>query len=297
MNEQAPKRTLIDLHIHSDKSDGTFSPREIVDIAKAESLNVISLTDHDTVEGCREALKYLESNPEPTLQLISGIEMSVENKGGTLHILGYHLDIDNNPLLATLKELHDIRQNRNLEIIKKLKQIAIDIDPSELDSVTSNNISQGRPHIAKLMLARGFVESIDQAFDEFLSQSGKAYVPKKLLPPGETIDLIHNAGGIAVLAHPATLNRHGVDFEQKLEELISLGLDGIEVYAPLHGQIQVDTYLDLAQKHGLCISGGSDFHGSVKPQIDIGHCFNHQLLDSSKVSELLMPQTFPSKQD
>lgn len=281
----------IDLHTHTSGSDGTLSPLELVRHAVAQNVSIMAITDHDTVSGIKEVLPLLSDNEFKKIKLISGIEISAKYSGGTLHILGYGIDFDHQQLLQKLKAFQKIRRNRSIKIIEKLNQLGIAITSDQLAGQSSANESQGRPHIAQLLVKMGVVRDIEEAFNTYLARGKKAFVCKEVFSADEAIAMIHEASGIAVLAHPCTLNIQGEQFEEYLDSLIEFGLDGIEVYSPIHNEKQTQTYLTLANSKKLLISGGSDFHGNVKPDIQIGVCSLGKRIDSQLISAEIIERT------
>lgn len=286
MNDSYRNNRWIDLHTHTDRSDGTLSPQELVNLAEKNDISILSITDHDTVAGIQPAINHIEAKNH-TINIIKGIELSAKSARGVLHILGYHIDIHNEALLQSLEQFRRIRARRNNEIVDKLHSLGFDISMDDFKEVSKHNQSLGRPHIARILVEKNIVDSIDQAFDEYLGKNKKAYVPKKLYTAEKAISLIHDAGGLAFVAHPGTLRREGDEFEEYLLSLKGYGLNGIEVFAPLHNKLQIDTYLKLSKKHDLMISAGSDFHGANKPSIKLGICTDGQKIEINEISPSL----------
>ncbi|MEE4114350.1 MAG: PHP domain-containing protein [Desulfobacteraceae bacterium] len=262
----------IDLHVHSTASDGTLTPPEILEMAVQLGLGAVSITDHDTVSGSAAAI----ANGIPgTLEFITGIEISAAAPDGypsasSVHLLGYGLDLSNAPLNRLLTVLQSARENRNPQIVQRLSALGMDITMQEL-SLAVGDATAGRPHIAQLMVAKGLVESIDDAFDRFLGKNKPAYVEKHRVPMADAIGTIKSAGGVAVLAHPYLNDVVDIDhFEPFLMTLKEMGLDGIEAVYPEHPEAATARYCQLAQKHNLLITGGTDFHGAVTPGIQMG---------------------------
>lgn len=255
----------IDLHIHTNASDGSMSPTEVVRYAASKGLAAIAITDHDTIEGVEQALS---EGIYSGIEVVPGIEISVEFEI-ELHILGYYIDIDSNELLHTLKRLNDFRYQRNPQIINILNDMGFDITMEEVIAKAQGSVV-GRPHIAGVMVEKGYVGSIDEAFEKFLGRGRPAFVKKRRLTPLEGIELIHKAGGLAVLAHPIYLERENIALEVLLKKFIEYGLDGIEAYYPEYTEATQQKYLSLAQKYRLFVTGGSDFHGDNKPEIELG---------------------------
>lgn len=262
----------IDLHIHSTASDGTLSPPEIISLAHSLNLGAIAITDHDTIDGSKEALTL---DIPPSLKILTGVEISVSSNpslpyAGSFHMLGYSIRLDDPVLNRTLDMLQDARRNRNPRIIKRLNNLGINLSLKDVADEFSEG-QLGRPHIAQLMVKRGFVKSIDEAFDKYLGTGRPAYVDKYRLDCGRAIEIILAAGGIPVLAHPFFLNIENKDrFEDLIVNLKELGLKGIETYYTEHSPDLTAFYAEIANRYGLLMTGGSDFHGSVKPDIKMG---------------------------
>jgi 3',5'-nucleoside bisphosphate phosphatase len=242
----------IDLHVHSTASDGAYSPVEVVQIALTHNLNAIALTDHDNVSGIRSAQEAAAST---SLQVLAGVELSSEDEKTDRHILGYLIDIDNAPLQAVLSELQDARTSRAERMVQKLAAIGVNI-PIERVYALADQGSVGRPHVARVLLEKGYVGSMQEAFDRYIGNDGPAYVPHYRLEPARAIELIHGAGGVAVLAHPG----HYEDYRAVVAHLVSLGLDGLEVYYPDHAPDVSQDLRVLARQYSLAVTVGSDFH-------------------------------------
>jgi predicted metal-dependent phosphoesterase TrpH len=262
----------IDLHIHSTASDGTLTPAEILSLAKELNLGAIAITDHDTLDGSKDALSF---GIPPSVKFLTGVEISAEpppsfSCAGSFHILGYAVDIDHPALSHKLSMLRDSRKNRNPQILKLLSRFGIEIEFDEVRKLAGDS-QLGRPHIAQLMVDKGYVQSIDSAFDEYLGNGKPAYVDRFRFECEETIKAILNAGGIPVLAHPLLL---GIKENDVIEDLIAvltdMGLRGIEAYYPEHTKNLIAYYSRLARHFNLLITGGTDFHGAIKPDIQMG---------------------------
>jgi predicted metal-dependent phosphoesterase TrpH len=236
--------------MHSTASDGVYSPTEVVQIALTNQLDIIALTDHDTVNGLAEAQQAAAGK----LEVLTGVELTMD--GGKFDILGYLFDLDNVSFLTTLVELRDARVSRADRIVQKLATLGINISLERVYALAGSG-SVGRPHVARAMLEAGYVSSLQEAFDKYLEDDGPAYVPHYNLTPADAIQLLHSAGGIAVLAHPVRL---GGDFRAIIESLVPVGLDGVEVYYPDHTSELIGVLRQLAKQHDLVMTGGSDFH-------------------------------------
>ena len=265
-------RLGIDLHIHSTASDGSLTPPEIIDHAQKLNLAAIAITDHDSIYGSKEALR---TGIPPSLKFLTGVEISAAHPAffpgsGSFHILGYGIRLDNHALNQTLNKLREARKNRNPKIIKRLNELGFKISLEDVNLTVADG-QLGRPHIAHAMLKKGFVESMDEAFDKFLGAGKPAYVDKERIGCEEAIKMIRGARGVPVLAHPALLN---IDDDWQMDELIrnliKIGMRGIEVYYPEHSSEQTQLYKELAIKYDLLMTGGTDFHGSITPKIKMG---------------------------
>lgn len=245
----------IDLHCHSTFSDGTLTPAALVELAKQNNLAALAITDHDTTDGLTEALAQGTTHD---LEVIPGIEMSAWHKEISLHILGYGINHLDPALQAQLLDLQQARQRRNEAIVERLTQLGIGISMAELAAQGSGQI--GRPHIANLLIAKGVVRTIPEAFQRYLKRGGLAYVARQKFLASTAIAAISAAGGIAVLAHPFGMNVHP-DMTQLIRELKPLGLAGLEVYYPLHTAKNCRKLALLCEKFDLVASAGSDFHG------------------------------------
>lgn len=251
----------IDLHIHSTYSDGTMNPGRLVEYAKRKGLKAISITDHDTVDGVAEAAGLCNDGK---LEFIPGIEVGAEFSGCTIHILGYLFDPNNSGLKKLLQRVQDARNERNEQILFLLKKTGIFISNRELRAISQ--IGQtGRPHIARALLNKGVVKTIDEAFLRFLRQGAEAYVPRFVYTAEEVFNMIRQAGGIGVLAHPLQLQRMGMDLHTAIREMTGLGLDGIEVYYPTHSKKTRAALMSYVDEYGLVMTGGSDYHGDIRP--------------------------------
>ena len=248
----------VDLHTHSFYSDGTASPAELVQMALDSGLRSIALTDHDTVEGIDE---FLASGNNQELELFSGLEISSTHREFSLHILGYGIDHKNKDLVKWLIPLQEGRIKRNKEIISKLQKMGHNIQLDELDSI-SHCGQTGRPHIARLLKIKGIVQSNKDAFSLYLRKGGPAFADRFAYSATESINIIHKAGGIAVLAHPGILEKHTKALPLLITELVERGLDGIEAYYPSHAPTMEKKIRSFARKYQLVLTGGSDYHGN-----------------------------------
>ncbi|CAB1066128.1 FIG00031715: Predicted metal-dependent phosphoesterases (PHP family) [Olavius sp. associated proteobacterium Delta 1] len=262
----------IDLHIHTTASDGTLTPSEVISQALKLKLKAIAITDHDTLAGSKEALQA--GIPSP-LNFLTGVEISAAPPrfyagSGSFHLLGYSIRLDNPALNHALEKLQQARKNRNPTIVSRLNDIGIMITLDEVRQEAGEG-QLGRPHIATVLVKRGIVGSIDQAFDRYLGTDGPAYVDKFRIECHKAIELILAAGGIPVLAHPGLLKCKTSDqYVELIAGLKELGIQGVEVFYPEHTPEQTRLFAELAQRHNLLLTGGTDFHGSIHPEITIG---------------------------
>jgi predicted metal-dependent phosphoesterase TrpH len=255
----------LDLHLHTTFSDGSFSPDEVLAMADKVHVRALAITDHDTVDGIPEAL---EAGQRLGIEVIPGIEISSRWRESEMHILGYFLDWQDPAFHRHLARFRETRHQRNPRIIEKLNGLGVDITYDEVKALARND-SVGRPHIARMLVQKGYVTSAKEAFDRYLAEGAAAYVPRELPAPPEAIAIIRAAGGVPVLAHPSWLDRS--DGIYKIcDELKAVGLAGVEVHYSTHRPEQTAQYLEAARRLELLITGGSDFHGSTKPDIEVG---------------------------
>ncbi|HET7482941.1 MAG TPA: PHP domain-containing protein [Actinomycetota bacterium] len=265
---------MIDLHCHTTVSDGGDDPADLVAKAAAAGLDAIAVTDHDNDSGCADAMKAGVDNG---VEVVPGVEIScdVEDLGAsgyapsgrpTMHLLGYFIPQRENPLSAALAELQDARANRNRHIVDRLNELGIPVTFEEVENEAGGPGAQiGRPHFAAVLVRHGAVPDYQTAFDEYLAKGAKAYLPRKLYKPAEAIGLMRSAGVVPVLAHPFTMNLSFEDLERFVDELIPAGLMGIEGY---HGDLpdeQQEPFRALGRARSLIVSGGSDYHGDMRP--------------------------------
>lgn len=244
----------VDLHIHTTASDGRLTPEEVVRIAAKQGLSVIAITDHDSLAGIEPALLAAES--VPSLRVIPGLEINTDTPNAEVHILGYFIDYRNKGLKQTLERLRNSRETRARKIVAKLGELGIDVAWHRVLELSGGG-SIGRPHIAQAMFERGYIPSFQEAFIKYIGRQGPAYVERERLSPQEAVELVVKAGGLPVLAHPANID----DLEELLVELKDAGLVGLEAYYDGYQRKIIDRLVNLATKHGLITSGGSDFHG------------------------------------
>ncbi|MGB4302854.1 MAG: PHP domain-containing protein [Syntrophomonadaceae bacterium] len=252
---------MYDLHVHSTASDGLFTPAQLLAKAMEIGLQGIAITDHDTVGGVQEAYNFMASH-SISFQFIPGIEMNAEVDEIEVHILGYFIDYHNARLLNRLKEIREARWERAKKMVYRLKSMGLAISFAQVEKLAQGDLI-GRPHVAQALIEKGYVFSIKEAFQKYIGKGRPAYIPRYKFMPQEAIQLIKEAGGIPILAHPGLLPDNNLIYE-----VIAMGVDGLEVYYPEHTLQQVDQYLQLSQQLDLLVTGGSDFHGTGN---DEGH--------------------------
>src|SRR5258708_18425291 len=265
--------SFVDLHCHSTASDGTLPPEAVVRLAKENNLSGLSLTDHDTIAGIAPAAAEAK---KLGIDFVPGIEISAAfPHPGTLHILGYGVDPDSSVLHDLTRQLIDARDNRNPRLIAKLNELGVAITMDEVEEQARAGAEPGtiqvigRPHIAAVLLKKGYVTSIKQAFNEYLGQGGKAYFDKERLPPSRAFELIRQSRGVAVLAHPIQLRLgNDAELDRVVKDLVDLGLAGIEVIHSDHDAAWVEKFTRLAERYNLLKTAGSDFHRSNKKDIN-----------------------------
>jgi 3',5'-nucleoside bisphosphate phosphatase len=250
-----------DLHLHTSFSDGTWTPEELVLQGQKSGLSCIAVTDHDTVEGCARAAAACEA---VKMEFIPGAELTAEHDDTELHVLGYFLDTHNEKLLAEIAKFQAVRQDRIYQMVARVNELGV---PLKAESVfeLANCKSPGRPHVARAMVKDGYVKSLDEAFERFLKKGRPAWVPKSKISAMEAIELVHQAGGLAVMAHPG-LNRT----DNVIPALVAAGLDGIECFHTKHSTAMSERYLEMTDKYNLLVTGGSDCHGFSKGKPLIG---------------------------
>lgn len=255
----------IDLHMHSNYSDGIHPPSKLIDLALERNLRAISLTDHDCLDGVREAVDAGEAKG---IEVIAGVELSCEFKGRDLHILGYGVDPKHDEFQEMLRKFRETRHKRGLKIVEKLNALGVNIEPAEVLAKAGDG-ALGRPHIAAVLVEKGVVSHNNEAFDKYIADGGPAYVAKYKMSPKEAIHYIHIAGGLAFMAHPGIF----LEDADEMNELADYDFDGVEIYHPNHDAKKIEMLEKLAAERGLLVSGGSDFHGfagrNIPGQVDV----------------------------
>jgi len=262
---------MIDLHVHSTYSDGSLTPEELVAMAVEAGLVAMAITDHDTVGGVR---RFVEAAANTSLRAIAGVEISAEFAPGTMHILGYGVDPNDISLNRHLQWIRDGREARNREILGKLMDLGFHITWEDVLAFSGEEVI-GRPHFYMALKAAGYVKNKKEAFSKYLAKGKPGYADRRRLPAEESIELIRDAGGIAVLAHPFTLHLGRWELRKELKYLSERGLQGLECYYSENTDKEIRQYLKLAKDYGLIATGGTDFHGEITPDIKLGRGFGN----------------------
>jgi 3',5'-nucleoside bisphosphate phosphatase len=269
----------VDLHTHTTASDGIDPPEQVVNRAFERGIHTIAITDHDTTDGIEEALKAAESMDG--MEVIPGIEISTLYNGQDIHILGYFIDYKDNIFQEKLKELQEVRKKRNIMMVEKLKELGIEITLEEVNKRKKHKGGNiGRPHMAEVMIEKGYVSSLREAMDKYLGRGKKAYVTPPRISPFEAVDIIKQAKGVPIVAHPGLYNDPDL-----ILKLINYGIAGIEVYHSDHEKEVEDLYLKMAEDHNVLKTSGSDYHGERNGQIFHGEIGN-RYTDSETVKLL-----------
>lgn len=263
-NEMSKARKKIDLHMHTTASDGASTPAELVETCVGLGLETIAVTDHDNLTNVEKTKRL---GREKNLKVISGIEISTYRGEAEYHILGYFVDLENDALLGLTEAILDSRVDRTHKIIEKLTEMGYPLKFEDVKKYATG-VSLGRPHVARAMIEKGYIEEIGEAFtEEFIAGGGKAYVEKKNVLPAEAIGVILKAGGVPVIAHPHIINHGKALDKEEIARLKDVGLKGVEVYQTKHNKKITNKYKKIAEELELLITGGSDYHGENSPGI------------------------------
>ncbi|MGY5859582.1 MAG: PHP domain-containing protein [Candidatus Thorarchaeota archaeon] len=252
-------KALADLHVHSNRSDGLHSPQELVELAEKLGLEGIALTDHDTLDGVSE---FLAAPTSTTLHRVPGVEVSTKYQDNDVHILGYFVNLGETAIEQQLKAIRESRHTRFPKMVKKLRDLGIEIDESEVQRILREVESPGRPHLARILVENGVVKDIREAFTEYLATGKPGYVGREKIETIEAIELLHRSGAVPVLAHPLLIEN--IDLKKFVQELKGQGLEGVEVnygYRESSLMEKVDYVRELTNDLGLIATGGSDYHG------------------------------------
>lgn len=271
---------MIDLHIHTTASDGEFSPEEIVKMSAENGIKTISITDHDTVSGVERAISEAKKQ---NIEVIPGIELNAYVEKGQMHILGYYINYKDKRFQKEVLRIKTDRDKRNEKLIKEFNKKNINITMEDVKKYAVGEIV-GKPHFALALLNAGYITKREEAFSKYMNANPMNSIKRKVLTPKKAIEIIKDAGGVVVLAHPITLKLEDEQLEQKIRELKSYGLDGIECYNKLHTREDIIKMKKIAIKYNLLITAGSDFHGPMtNPNVELGKGKDNNMYDVHKL--------------
>lgn len=242
----------VDLHLHTNASDGAMSSDELVELAKNLKLSTISVTDHDSIEGIDNAI---EAGERCGVEVVPGVEMSSDLEGQDIHILGYFIDHHNPGLTQLLSRLRESRQERALKMVDRLREMGLEIYLKDVTEMAGQG-ALGRAHVAKVLLKKGYIHDIQEAFDRYIGRNSPGYVGKEAYTVTQIIDIIKKVGGVAILAHPGISN-----VDNEIPQFVKDGLQGLEAYHSEHTPEQTEYYEKMAKELGIIVTGGSDCHG------------------------------------
>ena len=266
---------MIDLHCHTNASDGEKTPTELIDFAINKGISAIAITDHDTVDGLDEAIKYSNNKK---IMVIPGIELEASTTKGQMHILGLFIDYNNNELKKELIKIKQARENRNKKIIEELNKMGFEISLEELKKVSGGE-TIGKPHFAKVFLNKGYIQTKEEMFDNYFNKPPLNSLKKASYEPEQIINMIKAANGLAILAHPQSLKLNDDDLLKKVIELKTYGLDGMECFHSNQTKEEMDKFQKIAKDLNLIITKGTDYHGPIiKAKIELGTGINNNLL-------------------
>lgn len=269
----------IDLHTHSTRSDGTLTPAELIRYAAQKGLAAIALTDHDTIDGIEEAVQAARSlssqDPDALVpEVIPGVELSTEYRGKDIHIVGLFIDWQNREFADRLRGFADARIYRNRKMCSLLTENGCPVSYEDLEAAFPDTVIT-RAHFAQYLLDRGMISSIDEAFRKLIGDDCPCFVPREKITPHDAVRFLLRFGGVPILAHPLQYKMSETELDALVASLTGLGLDGIEVYYSTHRQADTANLSRIAEKYGLLMSGGSDFHGTRKQNLDLGTGYGH----------------------
>lgn len=280
---------MIDLHTHTTESDGENSPEELIDLAISKGITALAITDHDTADGLQAASNYAKAKK---IIFIPGVEFDTKVEKGQMHILGLFVNFQDEEFKQKLLKLKKERVDRNNRLIEELNKMGFEITFEELQEVGGGKII-GKPHFAKVFLKKGYIKTIDEMFDKYFNKQPLCNIKKTSLEPQEVIEIIRKANGIAVLAHPQKLKLTDNELFEKIAELKSYGLDGLECYHSGQTLQEMQRFKEIAKQLNLLITKGSDYHGlSTKPGVELGTGTNGNIVskDDKEIIEKLLNQ-------
>ena len=270
---------MIDLHAHTTFSDGEYTPEELIDIAIKNNITALAITDHDTVDGVKSALKYAENK---NILIVPGIEFDTNYEAGQMHILGLFLDYKNKNLNEKLDFVREEREIRNKKFIKIFNDMGFSITEEELKAITPGRVI-GKPHFARVFINKGYIKNKDEMFDDYFNKLPELKIRKVTYDPKTVISLIKESSGLAILAHPQSLKLGNDELYEKLKELKSYGLDGMECYHSRQTLEQMKDFRKMADELNLLVSKGSDYHGPiVKPGIELGRGIENNIVNNEE---------------
>lgn len=274
--------SYIDLHTHTTYSDGTYTPKNLVECAHKNNIKSIAITDHDTLDGISEAMEFGEKN---NTEVISGIEISTDFGDKEIHVVGLFMDNTNKELCDILTLLHEKRKKRNILMTEKLNNLGIKISYSELEEISNGKIIT-RGHFARIMTQKGYTKSIRECFIKYLSEGCPAYIKREVISADETLRLIKNAGGLPILAHPLIYKLGNEKLHTIIKYLKNAGLIGMECYYPTHTERDTAYLLSICKEFDILPSGGSDFHGDNKPGLKLGTGYGNLTIPENILDDL-----------
>jgi predicted metal-dependent phosphoesterase TrpH len=270
MNEHSSPRG-IDLHAHTTASDGSVSPADLIRKAVEIGLLAVAVTDHDTIGGLAEAQAEATRTG---IDFVTGVELSVEDSGGRFHLLGYLFRADDPTLTETLARIRARRNERNEKMAELMREMGLPVTMDDVRAEAGDGDVIARPHFAAAFVKKGVVATYQEAFDKYLATGKPLYQPKEVLTPADAIALIHQAGGLAVMAHPKLVPLAPDALAQRVADLVeNAGMDGLECYYSQHSPEETERFLAIAERHNLVVTGGSDFHGTPKPHVVLGKVY------------------------
>jgi len=277
---------MIDLHTHSNKSDGSLSPSELIDYAVKKGISAIALTDHDTMEGVDEAIRRAEElKAEKVIEVIPGIEVTADYYGKDIHIVGLYLDKNTPGFSEQLKAFKESRDSRNEKMCSRFREHGLEITMEEMNADFPNQVIT-RGQFSRMLLKKGYVKSLPEAFERYIGDHCECFVPREKITCKDAIDFIHAGGGTAILAHPTLYHMSNDNIDKLTAYLKDYGLDGIEAKYTTYTTSEERFVKGLAKKYELIISGGSDFHGAAKPKTDLGCGYGKLYLHESILEDI-----------
>ncbi len=258
---------MIDLHVHTTASDGEYNPKDVIKMAKENNVETIAIADHDTVAGLEEAI---EEGEKIGVEVIPAIELNAKVEKGKMHILGYYMDYKDKDFMQAMETLRKDRDDRNMEFIEEFHKQNVKITLEQVKKYAIGSII-AKPHFARALYDNGYINDIEEAYTNYFNVPPMKNIKRQSITPKQAIDLIKNAGGIAVIAHPVTLKLNDDELNKEIKELKSYGLDGIECYNNIHTKEDINKLKKIANENDMLITAGSDFHGPITtPRVIIG---------------------------